>query len=118
MRHLIFALSAMLSAGLAGAAAAAPADTKFCIKPDVSYSAHPLGLNEIYVRNTFGNHHDAARIGTSCTELRPGQAVRVSSSFSCVGTGDSVTAGAGGDSQTCRVTGVTPYTPKDGDYGN
>ncbi len=116
MRYAVFALSALLSAGLSGTAAAA--DAKFCIKPDVSYSAHPLGLNEIYVRNTFGNHHDTARIATSCTSLRPGQAVRVSSAFSCVGTGDTVTAGFGGDSQTCRVTSVTPFAPKDGDYSN
>ena len=109
---LATAATIALIAALAGNAAAAEPS---CINPKLSYVARPLNANEVWLQNSIGTKKPPVRVSTSCHHLQSSYAVSLGGQFSCVTLGDVVVATAGGERQTCRVTKIQAYAPKEGD---
>jgi len=107
---LLAALLALSPAALAASPRAS------CIDPHRSYVARPLNRHDVYVEASIGKPKPPVRLKTSCAFLEPAIAVSFSSSFTCVGQGDTVVATTtDGRRETCIVTGVLPYAPMEGD---
>lgn len=87
-----------------------------CIDPHRSYVARPLNHHDVFVQTSIGTPKPAVRLKTSCVHLDPAIGIGLSSSFSCVGQGDTVVASIlGGQREACTVTRVLPHAPEEGD---
>jgi hypothetical protein len=97
-------------------AAWAEAPKVSCLDPHRSYIARPLNHHDVFAQQSIGAPKPAVRLKTSCTHLDPAIGFGLSSSFTCIGPGDSVVATInGGERQACVVTKVLPYAPEEGD---
>jgi hypothetical protein len=98
------------------AARAAPVGTT-CVNPKYSYEAHALDSHNVAVKQTIGEHREWLQLSTSCYDLKSAYRIALGSTFTCIGQGDIVVSRTiDGQSQSCRVTGVTPlasYSPDD-----
>ncbi len=111
MKRVFLVVSALALTGAAMAATAAS-----CIDPHKSYVARPLNNRDVFVRQSIGTAKPPVRLQTSCIDIHAALGFGISSSFNCVGLGDTVVATInGGRRESCRVTKVLPYAPQDGD---
>jgi hypothetical protein len=105
----LFALSGLTIVLLA--APAMGAGTGVCLNPNYSYEAKPEGNHDVIARSTFGANHMRLRLSTTCIDLHDADVITLSTSFLCVGQGDSVVAtGIDGRRQHCIVTKIAPET--------
>lgn len=115
MNRIAVLAAIVLSA--APAAANAASGQTVCINPKFSYEAHAMDSHTVAVKNTIGAHQDWAQLSTSCFDLKSAYRIALSSTFHCIGQGDSVVSRTiDGQTQSCRVTGISPlasYSPDD-----
>jgi hypothetical protein len=113
---LVAAAFAAASTAAASTAAMADAPRASCIDPQRSYVARPLNHHDVFVQTSMGKPKPPVRLKTSCINLAPAIGIALSSSFACVGLGDTVVATTvDGRREACRVTRVLPYAPEGGD---
>jgi hypothetical protein len=108
------ALASFVLVGAPIATAAAPVGTS-CVNPKYSYEAHALDSHTVAVKQTIGEHREWLQLSTSCYDLKSAYRIALGSTFSCIGQGDVVVSRTiDGQTQSCRVTGVSPlasYSP-------
>ena len=86
-----------------------------CIDPHYGYQARYLAGQDIVAKATFGRDRRAVKLSTTCIFLRTADHIALSSDFSCIGMGDTVTTSTiDGRHQSCRITHVEPYAPEHG----
>ena len=97
-------------------AAWADAPKASCIDTRRSYVARPLNHHDVFVRSTMGNPKSPVRVKTTCIYLDPAIGIGLNAEFTCLGLGDTVVATTiDGHRESCRVAGVVPYAPEQGD---
>jgi hypothetical protein len=107
-RLVVFAAFVVSAAPVAANAASSQT---ICINPKYSYEAHAMDSHTVAVKNTIGRHQDWAELTTSCFDLKSAYRISLASTFTCIGQGDAVVSRTiDGQTQSCRVTGVSPLT--------
>ena len=108
------ALAAIVLSAVPTVAGAASGPT-ICINPKYSYETHAMDSHTVAVKNTIGSHQNWAELTTSCYDLKAAYRISLASTFTCIGQGDAVVSRTiDGQTQSCRVTGVSPlasYSP-------